>query len=113
MDKQTIHADVKFHSQMPFTTVDVCFRTRGQLEALIAGLQQLLTAGDDAAALLHLTDPASYLPDHEEPASAGLATEVCFHPPGHVRDEFDQRCLAAARSHLESLLHGEEGTAQQ
>jgi hypothetical protein len=107
VEKQTVHADVKFHSQMPFTTVDVCFRTREELEALIAGLQRLLESGAEGK-LLYLSDPASYLSEYHDPEPLGLATEVCFHPPGHVRDEIDQRCLAAARSHLESLVRGEE-----
>lgn len=111
MDRPTVHADVKFHSQMPFTSVDVCFRTREELEALIAGLQQLLEQEGQADAVLYLADPASYLPEHEDPEPLGLGTSVCFHPPGHVRDDLDQRCLTAAQAHLESLLSGPDEDA--
>lgn len=108
MKGNTVHADVKFHSQMPFTNVDVCFRDRSELQDFIAALQLLLTA-DKQAPGLTLADPASYLPDAPEPTQESLATSVTFHPPGHVRDELDLRCLASARSHLESLLDDEEG----
>ena len=102
MSKDTIHTDAKFHSQMPFTNIDVCFRTREELAALIAGLQKLLGAAADGE--LCLCDPASYLPDCPDDESGGLAASVCFHAPGYQRDEIDLRCLAAARAHLESLL---------
>ena len=105
MSKTTLHADAKFHSQMPFTNVDVCFHNREELVALIAGLQKLLDA--DTGAELHLLDPASYLPDSPDDESGGLAASVSFHVPGHQRDETDLRCLRAARAHLESLLPGD------
>lgn len=97
-----IHSDVKFHSQMPFTNIDVCFRNREELAALIAGLQTLL--GGETDGELCLSDPASYLPEYPDDESGGLAASICFHAPGHQRDEIDLRCLAAARTHLESLL---------
>jgi hypothetical protein len=102
MSKATIHADAKFHSQMPFTNIDVCFHSREQLAALIAGLQKLLDEETDGA--LHLCDPASYLPEFTDDESGGLAASVCFHAPGYQRDDIDLRCLASARAHLESLL---------
>ena len=105
MNKQVIHADAKFHSQMPFTNVDVCFHHREQLVALIEGLQKLLDA--DTGAELHLCDPASYLPDSPDDESGGLPASVSFHAPGYQRDEIDLRCLSAARAHLESLLPGD------
>ena len=102
MSKDTLHADAKFHSQMPFTNVDVCFRDREELVALIAGLQKLLGAETDG--VLYLCDPASYLPEHPDDESGGLAASVCFHAPGYQRDDVDLRCLGSARAHLESLL---------
>lgn len=102
MSKEVIHADVKFHSQMPFTNVDVCFNSREELAALISTLQMLLGSG--ASELSYLCDPASYLPEHPDDESGGLAASICFHAPGYQRDEIDRRCLVAARSHLESLL---------
>ena len=102
MSQETIHADMKFHSEMPFTNVDVCFYTREELKALIAGLQKLLTAEGDE--VLYLCDPASYLPGHRDDESGGFAASVCFHAPGYRRDEVDLGCLGAARRQLESLL---------
>lgn len=102
MSKDTLHADAKFHSQIPFTNIDVCFRNREELAALIAGLQKLLGAENDG--MLHLCDPASYRPEHPDDESGGLAASVCFHAPGYQRDDLDLRCLGAARAHLESLL---------
>ena len=102
MREETYHADAKFHSQMPFTNVDVCFRDREELASLIAGLQKLL--GAETSGELYLCDPASYLPEHPDDDSGGLAASVCFHSPGYQRDELDLRCLRAARAHLTSLV---------
>ena len=102
MSKDTIHADAKFHSQMPFTNIDVCFQNQEELAALIAGLQKLL--GAETEGVLYLCDPASYLPEYPDDDSGGLAASICFHAPGYQRDDLDLRCLAAARAHLESLL---------
>ena len=102
MSKETVHADAKFHSQMPFTNVDVCFRDREELALFIAGLQKLL--GTETNGSLYLCDPASYLPGHPDDDSGGLPASVSFHAPGYQRDELDLRCLGAARAHLTSLL---------
>jgi hypothetical protein len=100
MKKLTAHADVKFHSQMPFTNVDVCFRTREELARLIAALQGLLETPE--------VERSVFLEDsHDAAASDALSAEVCFHAPGFVRDELDLRCLSAARSHLDSLTGDE------
>lgn len=107
MNNVTFHADVKFHGEMPFTMVDVCFPDREQLEAFIAGLKSLLDPSSRRVCL-YLADAASYLPDAEPPEVDSLPTEVCFHPPGYQRDEIELRCLASARSHLESLLAEED-----
>ena len=101
MKKITAWADVKFHSQMPFTNVDVCFRTREELAQFIAALQELLEASDLQTSL-YLKDSV-VSPDGSAGVVDALATDLCFHPPGFVRDELDLRCLAAARSRLESL----------
>jgi hypothetical protein len=96
MKKVKAHADVKFHSQMPFTNVDVCFHTREEMMQLIAALQGLVEKADaQACVFLENSD--------EPPASDALPAEACFHAPGFVRDDLDLRCLSAARTHLESL----------
>jgi hypothetical protein len=100
-------ADVKFHSQMPFTNVDVCFRNAKELEQLIQALQHLLGAISSDEHIT-LADPSHY-PDQEQiHPDEGLPTTVTFHAPGHRRDSTDLRCLAAARSHLLSLVDEEE-----
>ena len=105
MSKDTIHADAKFHSQMPFLNVDICFHDREELAALIAGLQKLL--GAETGGALYLCDSASYLPNQPDDESGGWAASVCFHAPGYQRDDLDLRCLGAARAQLESLLPGD------
>lgn len=101
--KETVHADVQFHSQMPFTNVDVCFRNRTELENLIEKLQQLLEPSVSTESEVTLAHPHSYLPNAEGPEPEGMATSICFHPPGYARDEIDLRCLVAARAQLEVL----------
>jgi hypothetical protein len=110
--KETVHSDVQFHSQMPFTNVDVCFRNRSELEALIQALQKLLDPSTPTDSEVTLAHPHSYLPDAEGPEPEGMPTGVTFHVPGYERDDLDLRCIEAARAHLEELIEEDDDTGE-
>ena len=109
--KETINADVQFHSQMPFTNVDVCFRSSAELNDLIEKLKQLLDQSASSDSEVTLAHPHSYQPDPEGPEPEGMPTSISFHAPGHERD--DRRCLSAARFHLEILCDEKESKEVQ
>ena len=93
-------ADTKFHSDAPFTGVDVVFKSREQIEALINGLQKLL-AEASIAEILEVEDDNST-------GDEGLSAPIYFHAPGFSRDTIDLRCLAAAADLMMQYQDDEE-----
>jgi hypothetical protein len=84
----TISADTKFHSDAPFTGIDVVFKSKAQIEELIEGLRRLL-AEPPPIEIVELEDDSWT-------GNKGLSAPVYFHAPGFVRDELDLRCLESA-----------------
>jgi hypothetical protein len=92
-----LSADTKFHSDAPFTNVDVVFSSNHQLEQLIEALQALLN--DENIELVELADDAST-------GDEGLEAAVYFHKPGFKRDETDESCLKSAANLIMRYQNG-------
>jgi len=89
-DKSIYHkisADTKFHSDAPFTGVDVVFKSTEQIEALIDALRRLLTGASNEIVELE---------DDNATGDEGLSAPIYFHGLGFGRDDLDLRCLASA-----------------
>lgn len=87
MKSKTINADSKFHSDAPFTNVDIVFKSESEIEGLIEALKGLLSDGNTKLVELD---------DIETESNLGLGATVYFHRPGHQRDETDELCLKSA-----------------
>jgi len=88
MRKLTSKANSKFHSDAPFTNVDVVFDNEEQLKSLIASLQSLLSEDDVEYVEIEDSESTEY----------GLGASLYFHRVGFKRDETDVSCIKSAEN---------------
>ncbi len=90
-----IKADVKFMGKPPWLCVDVRFRNRAELDALIQALTILRDGGRQDFDHVHLQDISLTV-------SGSRGTEVTFYRHGKKRDNAARLCLLEAKQFLTS-----------
>lgn len=86
MKTKTVEFDSKFHSDAPFTNVDIRFRSEFELQSLIDALTLLRDGEVDCVEI----------EDSDDDPVIGLGAAIYFNRPGLDRDETDINCMAAA-----------------
>ena len=85
-----VRGEVRHFAAPPCSCVDVRFRSKGELQQLIAALTSLLSSGGEEFDHVHLQDRS--VASVERRIVRG-ATEITFHRPGKRPDEAERLCL--------------------